>query len=145
MYGNNGTLTGTAPNLTYVPNANWNGEDSFAYQTFDGTDLSAVATVFITVNPVNDPPTAMDQSVNVVEDVAKLISLDGSDPETPLATLAATDGHFQIVAQPAHGSLLPSDIANVFTYTPDNHYYGTTVSLGVKRMASCFPISPLLT
>ena len=52
----NGTLSGVAPNLTYTPNANYNGPDSFAFFAADGQSVSALATVTITVTPVNDPP-----------------------------------------------------------------------------------------
>ncbi len=51
-----GTLTGTAPNLTYTPNANFNGSDSFTFTVNDGSVDSAAATVSVTVNAVNDPP-----------------------------------------------------------------------------------------
>ncbi len=45
-----GTLTGTAPNLTYEPAANFSGADSFTFRVSDGR-LSATATVSITVRP----------------------------------------------------------------------------------------------
>ncbi|MGL5018260.1 MAG: DUF6288 domain-containing protein, partial [Luteolibacter sp.] len=45
----NGTLTGTAPNLTYTPTANYNGSDSFTFKVNNGTSDSAPATVAITV------------------------------------------------------------------------------------------------
>ena len=54
-----GTLTGTAPNLTYTPAADYNGDDSFTFTVSDGSLTSASATVFITVNPVNDAPVAV--------------------------------------------------------------------------------------
>ena len=44
-----GTLSGTAPNLTYTPAANYNGADSFTFKVNDGTVDSAAATVSITV------------------------------------------------------------------------------------------------
>ena len=44
-----GMLTGTAPNLTYVPNANYSGSDSFTFKANDGITDSNVATVSITV------------------------------------------------------------------------------------------------
>ncbi len=54
----NGTLTlngdGT---FSYTPIANFNGTDTFTYRANDGTNNSNVATVTITVNPVNDAPT----------------------------------------------------------------------------------------
>ncbi len=43
---------------TYTPGANFNGSVSFTYRASDGTSDSNAATVFITVNPVNDPPVA---------------------------------------------------------------------------------------
>ena len=45
----NGTLSGTAPNLTYTPAANFNGSDSFTFKVNDGSLTSVVATVLITV------------------------------------------------------------------------------------------------
>src|SRR5439155_13956957 len=71
-----GSLTGAAPNVTYVPAANYNGPDSFAFTVTDTGDgpspalTSAPATVSITVNPVNDPPTANSQSITTDEDTA---------------------------------------------------------------------------
>jgi hypothetical protein len=52
----NGSLSGTAPNLTYTPNANYNGPDSFTFKANDGTEDSNTATVSITVTAVNDAP-----------------------------------------------------------------------------------------
>ena len=52
-----GTLSGTGANLTYTPTPNFNGIDSFTYRTSDGLLNSNLATVSITVSPVNDAPT----------------------------------------------------------------------------------------
>ncbi|EPA04759.1 cadherin-like domain-containing protein [Candidatus Nitrosarchaeum limnium] len=41
---------------TYTPNTNFNGVDSFTFVANDGTTNSNIATVTITVTPVNDPP-----------------------------------------------------------------------------------------
>src|SRR5205823_2982964 len=49
--------------FTYTPGANFNGADSFTYKANDGTLDSNVATVTITVTPVNDPPIASAQAV----------------------------------------------------------------------------------
>lgn len=60
-----GTLTLNANgSFTYTPNGNFNGSDSFTYKANDGSLDSNVATVTITVTPVNDRPilSAADQT-----------------------------------------------------------------------------------
>ncbi|TNI60359.1 choice-of-anchor K domain-containing protein, partial [Aeromonas veronii] len=49
-------LVADAASLTFTPNANWNGDTSFAYHAVDNNDLadSTPATVNITVTPSND-------------------------------------------------------------------------------------------
>ena len=52
----NGSLTTNANgSFTYTPDADFNGTDTFTYEAFDGAAAS-VATVTITVDPVNDAP-----------------------------------------------------------------------------------------
>jgi hypothetical protein len=50
-----GTLSGTAPNLTYTPTSGWTGTATFTYMVNDGSVDSNVATVYVTVasGPVN--------------------------------------------------------------------------------------------
>ncbi len=50
----NGVLSGTAPNLTYTPDLDYDGADSFTFVANDGTVDSTPATVSITVNPTNE-------------------------------------------------------------------------------------------
>lgn len=61
-----GTLSGTAPNVTYQASPNYNGPDSFAFRVSDGAFSSALATVNITVLPVNDPPVAVARAFPLV-------------------------------------------------------------------------------
>jgi endonuclease G len=44
-----GTLSGTLPNLTYTPAANFSGTDSFTFRASDGTTDSNIATININV------------------------------------------------------------------------------------------------
>src|SRR5207247_3848457 len=108
-----GSLSGTAPNVTYTPAANYNGSDSFTFKANDGTADSNVATVNITVTAVNDAPVATDQTVTTDEDTAKAITLSATDTEGSSLTYA-------IVASPTHGSL--SGTAPNVTYTPAAKY-----------------------
>ncbi len=49
----NGTLSGSAPDLTYTPDGGFSGSDSFTFSVNDGFDTSDAATVSITVQ--DDP------------------------------------------------------------------------------------------
>ena len=111
-----GELSGTAPNLTYTPNANFNGPDSFTFKVNDGTVDSFAATISITVTAVNDAPTATANKAKIQEDTPGPIALSGSDPDGDPLT-------YQIVTNPAHGSL--SGTSPDLIYTPDKNYNGT--------------------
>jgi VCBS repeat-containing protein len=107
--------------FTYTPDADYAGTDSFTYHANDGALDSNTSTVTLTVNPVNDAPTAADDAYSTDEDVALTISAlgvlgnDGDvDGDSPSAVLDAG---------PTHGSLeFPGD--GGFTYTPNADYYG---------------------
>jgi len=49
-----GTLTGTAPNLTYTPAQNFTGPDSFTFTVNNGSSTSRAAQVWIEVKAVGD-------------------------------------------------------------------------------------------
>ncbi len=109
-----GVLTGTAPNLTYTPDENYFGPDSFTFRTNDGVEDSALATITITVNSVNDQPIGDDKNVVTDEDTSLVITLTGSDVEdAPLSF---------VYTQPAHGTV--SGTGSDVTYTPDENYFG---------------------
>jgi len=61
----------------YVPKPDWYGTTSFTYQVYDGTEYSNIATVTITVNPVNDAPVAIDDAYTADEGVTLLIPAPG--------------------------------------------------------------------
>ena len=52
----NGSLSGFLPNITYRPDSNFFGSDSFKFVSNDGFINSDSATVFISVKAVNDKP-----------------------------------------------------------------------------------------
>src|SRR5438093_1321539 len=64
--------------LVYVPALNFNGVDSFTYKASDGQAQSGVATVTITVTPVNDAPVAAnDDSYTTPEDTQLTVIAPG--------------------------------------------------------------------
>ena len=112
----NGTLTGTAPDLQYTPDADFNGADSFTFTvTDDAGAVSAPARVSIEVTPVNDAPVAMSQSVAVDEDGAVAIVLAGSDVDGDIVA-------YQITGAPRHGTL--GGDAPSLIYMPEVDYNG---------------------
>ena len=128
----NGTLSGTAPNLTYTPNAGFHGSDSFTFTANNGTYTSVAATVSITV--AVGTPTANAQSVTVQTNTATSITLTGSDDDSPTLPLTYT-----VVTQPTHGAL--TGTAPNVTYTPTGGYTGPdsftfTVSNGTNTSAA---------
>jgi gliding motility-associated-like protein len=112
----NGTLSGTAPNITYTPTAGYSGKDSLTFKVNDGTVDSNIATVIITVTPLDNAPVADDQNVTTPEDVPVAITLTSSDKDGDPRT-------YSIVTNPKHGTLTGS--APNLTYTPTLYYRGT--------------------
>jgi hypothetical protein len=91
-----GTLSGTAPNLTYRPAANYNGSDSFTFKVNDGRLDSGIATVSITIVPVDDAPRiiapapgASRQSVQYSDPIAE-VTVSATDIDSLMGQLQAT-------------------------------------------------------
>lgn len=91
-----GTLSPIVGNkLTYIPNANFNGTDSFTYKASDGSLASNIATVSITVNPVNDAPVVGVYNTNISVNEGQVASNSGTwfDIDTgDTVTLSASIG-----------------------------------------------------
>lgn len=102
----NGILSGTAPNLTYTPNADFNGSDLFTFKANDGTADSNIATISIIINPVDDAPTA-DAAGPYIGTVNEAITFDGtgsSDPDGDALTYTWNfgDGSLGTGESPSH-------------------------------------------
>ena len=109
-----GAMSCTAA-VTYTPNQNYNGSDSFTFKVNDGELDSNEATVTLTVYPVNDAPMANAQSVSTDDFTPLAITLTGSDVETGSASLT-----FAIIDAPMNGTL--SGTPPNVTYTPNFNY-----------------------
>jgi len=109
---------------TYTPVANFDGTDSFSYTVTDSVGgETATQTVTITVDPVNDPPIAVDDATSTNEDtpLTGSVELDANDTDLDGDSLSVTAGTF---ATAQGGSLvLASD--GSYTYTPAADFSGT--------------------
>jgi hypothetical protein len=119
--GANGSVTFTPGNVSYTPNANFFGSDSFTYTISDGNGGSDTATVNVTVTPVNDNPDAIDDAATVAEDSgATVIDVLANDSIAPDVgeTLTVT-----AVTQGANGSVTftPGNVS----YTPNANFFGS--------------------
>jgi VCBS repeat-containing protein len=83
--------------LTYSPSLNFNGSDSFTYTVDDGNGGTDIATVTLTVIPVNDAPVAIEDRANTDEDNSLIIDAtillaNDSDVDNDSLTLTEVDG-----------------------------------------------------
>ena len=129
--GSNGTAAVQGNNtITYTPNANYNGPDSFEYTVTDTSQglpevvESSTATVYVNMTPVNDPPVAVSDSYSLDEDTSLTVTAPGvlgndTDVDNLLGELTAS-----WVSGPGNGSLTLSANGS-FTYIPNNNYNGT--------------------
>ena len=111
----NGIITGTAPNLTYLPNPNFNGKDSLSFKASDGSLESNVATVTIDIEAQNDAPIVESDEINGTEDQFIVIEFKHSDPDGDNLSV-------QITKQPDNGFLWEEN--GMTLYFPENHFNG---------------------
>lgn len=127
----NGTLTGAEALRTYTPAADFFGSDSLTFHVTDGPLSSSLATVTLSVRPVNDAPVAVGDAKATTEDVAlelptaDLIANDQAGPAnesgqalTVTAVAAGPETHGLVNL--AGGSLVyvpEADFAGVATFT----------------------------
>jgi large repetitive protein len=119
-----GTVSlGADGSLTYTPEANFNGSDSFTYRASDGSLESGETTVSIAVNPIPDAPLPHADAFSTGEDVALTVSAgmgllanDFDPQDLPLTA--------ELVGGPSNGTLtLNAD--GSFSYIPSANYHGT--------------------
>ncbi|EJD0685261.1 tandem-95 repeat protein, partial [Vibrio parahaemolyticus] len=105
---NNGPANGTVSvnpdgSVTYTPNDNYVGKDTFTYIVTSG-GVSESATVEVNVTPVNDAPVAKDDIATTQEDTAVTIDVlpndsdvDGDKLSIQSATVPEAQGKVEIV------------------------------------------------
>jgi len=103
--------------FTYTPDANATGTDTFTYKVNDGTVDSSAATVTVTINAINDAPSAVnDTAVTAVNTqlVVAANKLTSNDTDVDGDTVYATS-----VSNGSNGSLSIDGANAVFTPTTD--------------------------
>ena len=116
--GSNGSVGNNGSTVSYTPNANFNGTDSFTYAVDDGAGGTATATVTVTVTAVNNPPVAADDSATTNEDTAVTISVLANDTDVDGPTLTVST-----VSGAANGAI--ANNGTDVTYTPNANFNGT--------------------
>jgi predicted outer membrane repeat protein len=109
----NGTLSGTAPDLTYTPNPGFSGQDTFQYQVTDVHGFSASASVTITVA---EQLTLSD---------AQLATLVDEPLSFILVAQGGVGAYHYTANQPASGTVTGS--GPDWLYTPQPGFTGTDV------------------
>jgi hypothetical protein len=107
--------------ITYTPDTNFNGTDSFTYTACDNgsPSLCDTATVTVTVTSVNDPPVAVDDSATTQRDGPVTINVVSNDTDVDGDSLSVTS-----VTDPPNGTVTNNGDGSV-TYTPDPGFFGT--------------------
>lgn len=128
-----GTLSGTAPNLTYTAVASFAGQDSLRFRVTDGFGGSAEGTITITVTkadgptptpsptpvtPGNRPPVARDDTAQTRVNTAVTVNVLANDGDPDGDTLTVT-----IITAPNHGSAMVNN--GRIVYTPEQGFVGT--------------------
>ena len=138
--GTDGGVTNSNNVLTYTPDANFNGSDSFTYTISDGNGNTATATVNVTINAVNDNPVANNDSATTDEAVAVTVNVVNNDTDIDGDSLSVS-----AVTQGTNGSVANNNNGTV-TYTPDTGFFGTdsftyTVSDGVATSTATVSVT----
>ncbi|WP_422049928.1 beta strand repeat-containing protein [Shimia sp.] len=104
--------------VTYTPNANFNGSDSFTYQISDGNGGTDSGSVSVNIAPVNDAPIAVNDATTTNEDTAVVINLLANDTDLDGDSLTISN-----IGPASNGTVVDSGNGTV-TYTPVANYNG---------------------
>lgn len=127
-----GTNGGVAINagggqITYSPLLNYNGTDTLTYTLMDSFGETVEVTVTITINPVNDPPVAIDDEGYVEESGQVQINLIENDTDIEIDTGENSD----VLSITAVTDNLPDSSVSfengVLTYNAPDDIVGTQV------------------
>lgn len=124
--------------VTYTPNPNFTGSDTFTAKVADAFGGEDNATITLQIANVNDTPVALAQTVNGFRNTPVTITLRANDEEGgPFTT-------WEILTPPAHGTL--TGTAPYVEYTPATNYSGSdSLTFRVKDEGPAFSNSAVIT
>jgi len=139
-----GSVTGSPPNVTYVPTANYNGPDAFTFKANDGLIDSNVATVSIVVAAINDNPTittgplAAPNPSSVGQNVTFSVTAIDVDGDNLTYSWNFGDGAVSTGAAPGHSYNVAGAYTTNVTVT-DGHGGSATGSVTVVVNSNAAP------
>lgn len=117
-----GTLSGTAPDLSYIPQSGFMSNDSFIFKANDGKADSNLATITIDITSINTEPIVVNDIYSMDEESALNVAAPGilgNDTDIDGDTLIAI-----LVSEPTHGTLTLNGNGS-FIYIPHANYNGS--------------------
>ena len=112
--------------LTYTPNNNFFGSDSFTFKVIDRQGLESTEAALISINvkalppPANNPPVAVDTTVETNNNTPINIKLEGKDTDQ-----GDTINSFTIISNPTNGQLSNfNSNTGTLTYIPNSNFAG---------------------
>jgi VCBS repeat-containing protein len=137
----NGTLSLNGNgSFTYTPDANFNGTDTFTYHANDGNTNSGLATVTITVNPIDEKLIASPDNDILVYESALDLSQDGADlaPGTRTGTNPSSAGETDSIGNSLASSVTGGSGINTFTLVGGVTESGFTTMVGTYGTLKLF-------
>ena len=125
-----GALAGSGASQVYTPATNYFGLDSFTFTVNDGSRTSAVATVGLTITPVNDLPTIsqIPSLINYANTTTGPIVFTVGDVETPADSLTLLASSTNTLLMPTNNIVFGgSNSSRSVTFTPAANQTGTTL------------------
>jgi Bacterial Ig domain len=122
--GAHGFVVNNGTSVSYTPDADYFGSDSFTYTIGDGHGETDTATVNVTVTNVNDPPVVAGEAYTVDQDTPLTVAAPGllaNDSDIDGDTLQAVS---YSGGATAHG-MLAGNANGSFTYNPNPGYAGS--------------------
>jgi hypothetical protein len=105
---------------SYTPDTDYNGSDSFTYNVFDGEMYSELATVSISITPINDAPILSEMAPQEMDE-------DGGDLTLTLSATDRDNSELVFSAISDNEAVAVSIDGNILTIAPDPNHFGNAV------------------